>query len=212
MTAKIVRQTMPAGRGPVTYELIGGANAPTGAKIHIDYSQAPAPEHFYVSDYFSIQNLDPQILLVFGKLNTGGANKLRNKVEIYFPSHAFLGQFWKSSEGFAQNLRKYLEPKGFQAWAHPDVSEDVEKVQTFQSNLAIVAQSGTDALIDFFYLSPTEVLLRAPRGHNLQLLSLVRVIIAPDLLLAFFDECRPIAEKLAARYPEVLQEYEVATK
>ncbi len=211
MNAKIVRQTMPAGRGPVTYELLGTANAPIGARIHVDYSQAPVPEHFYVSDYFSIQNLDPQILLVFGKLNTGGTSKLRNKVEIYFPAHAFLGQFWKSSEVFIQKLRNYLEQKGFQSRPHSDVSEDVEKVQTFQSNLAISVQSGTDALLDFFYLSPTEVILRAPKGHNLQLLSLVRVILGPDLLLAFFDACRPVAEKLAVRYPEVLKEYEVVT-
>jgi len=202
---------MPAGRGPVTYELLGTANAPIGARIHVDYSQAPVPEHFYVSDYFSIQNLDPQILLVFGKLNTGGTSKLRNKVEIYFPAHAFLGQFWKSSEVFIQKLRNYLEQKGFQSRPHSDVSEDVEKVQTFQSNLAISVQSGTDALLDFFYLSPTEVILRAPKGHNLQLLSLVRVILGPDLLLAFFDACRPVAEKLAVRYPEVLKEYEVVT-
>jgi hypothetical protein len=212
VAAKIVRQTTPAGRGPVTYELLGSANAPTGAVIHVDYSQAPVPEHFYVSDYFSIHNLDPHVLLVFGKLNTGGADRLRNKVEIYFPSHAFLGQFWRSSEEFVKNLRKFLEQKGFQARSRTQISEDVEKVQTFQSNLAVTAQSGTDALIDFFYLSPTELLLRAPKGHNLQLLSLVRVILAPDLLLTFFDECRPIAEKLAARYPEVHQEYEVAPK
>jgi hypothetical protein len=212
VVAKIVRQTTPVGRGPVTYELIGSANAPTGARIRVDYSQAPVPEHFYVSDYFSIQNLDPQVLLVFGKLNTGGADKLRNKVEIYFPAHAFLGQFWRSSEEFIKNLRVYLEQKGFQARTRPVISEDVEKVQTFQSNLALVAQSGTDALIDFFYLSPTELLLKAPKGHNLQLLSLVRVILAPDLLLTFFDACIPIADKLAARYPEVYQEYEVALK
>jgi len=210
--AKIVRQTTSVGRGPVTYELIGSANAPTGARIQVDYSQAPVPEHFYVSDYFSVHNLDPLVLLVFGKLNTGGTDKLRNKVEIYYPAHAFLGQFWKNSEEFVKNLRNYLEQKGFPVRRRPEIDEDVEKVQTFQSNLAIAAQSGTDALIDFLYLSPTEVLLRAPKGHNLQLLALVRVILAPDLLLTFFDDCRPIAEELAARYPEVHQEYEVAPK
>jgi len=212
VNAKIVKQTSSSGHGPVTYKILGPANAPVGARIHVDYSQAPIPEHFYVCDYLSVQNLDPRVLIVFGKLNTGGALRLRSKVEIYFPSHSFLGQFWKSAGDFDEKLRSYLAQKNLQSFKCPEVSEDVDKVQTFQANLAFAAQSGTDALMDFFYLSPTEVLLKAQAGYDMQLVALVRIILSIDLLSTFFDYCRPIVEELRVRYPEVEQENELAIK
>ncbi len=202
MAAKLTKHEEFTGTGPVRYRLEGPADGPTGATISIDYTEAPVPEHFYVADYFRVINLEPQVLFVFGKWeDPEKCQKLRNKLEIYFPAVFFVKQLWKSSREFHQTLRSFVEQYGYAAGAPGALTEGADKVQTIHSNNVLMVLSSGEAMMDFFYLSPREMYFKPRKKRNIELEPLVRVIIAPTLLLGFLDGCQPIAESLRAKFP-----------
>jgi hypothetical protein len=200
VTAKLVRRDQFLGSGPVRYKIETGSDGRISAKLAIDYAEAPVPLHYYVADYFEVANLDPRVLFVFGKLNYPDRTRLRNKLEIDFPALLFIAQFWKSRAQFQETLRAFNRQLGYEPVRSGNISEAVDKVQTIHSNNALMILSGGECMIDFFYLSPRDLSLKAPKGHDIALEPLVRVITAPDLLLGFLDACEPIAESLMRKF------------
>jgi len=200
--SKLAKASSFHGSGPVKYKLQGPPEAPTGATISIDYTNAPIPNHYYVTDYFEVKDLDPQVLFIFGKKTNvaGNERKLRSKLEIYFPAFFFIQQFWKSSRNFHEGLRKFAASNGYSSDIPSVISEEIEKTQTMHSNNLLMVQSGGECMMDFFYLSPRDFLLRTPKNLNVDLEALVRVIMSHTLLLGFLDSCEPIAETLSGKY------------
>jgi hypothetical protein len=187
---------------------LGPSEAPTGVALWIDYTDAPVPQHYYVSDFVHLENLDPNVLLVFGKKETSTSDtaKLRNKIEIFFPAVFFVNQLWRSSREFHETLKKYVAGYDYEV---PDLSRadvDADKVQTFHSNNVLMVLSGGEAMLDFFYVSPRDLLLKTRKRGTIELEALVRVVISPILLLSLMNGCVPLVEKLKERYPEQVEE------
>lgn len=203
MTTKLSRPHNVLGSGPVRYRLIGGKDAPTGLYLAVDYTNAPIPQHYYVADYVYLSNLDPQLLLVFGKKESSDSleGKLRNKIEVFFPAPFFFTQLWKSSRDFHKSLRRFVEECGYEIPAISSKDVSAEKVQTFHSNNVFMAHGGGEALLDFFYMSPRDMYLKPRKSENIDLEALVRVIMAPNLLLSLLNACEPIAQELTRKYP-----------
>lgn len=202
MAAKIARREDFLGTGPVRYRIDGPSEAPTGTSIKIDYTDAPIPEHYYVADYFYVADLGFQVLLTFGKWeNAGQKDKLRNKLEIYFPAIFFVSQLWKSSRVFHKTLRDLVVKHGFSATEAGSPDTNAEKTQTIHSNNVLMVLSGGESMMDFFYLSPRDMFLKIRKRKPLELEALVRVIISPTHLLGFLDACEPIAASMATKFP-----------
>lgn len=202
MATKVARREDFVGTGPVRYRIEGPSEAPTGASIKIDYTDAPVPEHYYVADYFYAADLGFQALLAFGKWEDAGQKeKLRNKLEIYFPAAFFLSQLWKSRRDFHKTLRGLVVKHGFSAAEAGSPDTKAEKTQTIHSNNVLMVLSGGECMMDFFYLSPRDMYLRIRKRKPLALEPLVRVIISPTHLLGFLDACEPIAASLATKFP-----------
>lgn len=179
------------------------------AKLMVDYADAPVPEHYYVADYFEVVNLDPQVLFIFGKLTYPGQNVLRNKLEIYFPALVFITQFWHSRREFHKTLRAFVSQAGYEPVRPGNFSGAVEKVQTIHSNNALMILAGGECMLDFFYISPRDLALKTPKGQNITLEPLVRVIASPNLILGFLDACEPIAELLQPKFGEQEEAHEI---
>jgi len=193
------------GSGPISYRVIGQPAAPSGLIIAIDYTDAPVPEHFYVADYVYGANLDSDVLLVFGKRERSDVKdlkeeKLRSKVEVFFPALNFVTQFWKSSREFHENLRKSVEAQHYQLHDVPLSDAYAEKVQTLHSNNAMLVQSAGEAMIDFFYISPRDLFLKPRRNQEVGLEALVRILLSPPLLLSLLDACAPIVDTFDGRF------------
>lgn len=206
MSAKIVRRDEFQGTGPVRYKIQSGPHGVQHAFLTIDYADAPVPAHYYVADYYEVANLDPRILITFGKLNHPRNDTLRNKLEIDFPAMTFVTQFWKSREDFQKLLRTFVEMFKYKPIPPGKIDSQIEKVQTLHSNNAMMVLSGGECMIDFFYLSPRDMTLKTAKSENLSLEPLVRVIVSPDLLLGFLDACQPIADELAPKYSQLIEE------
>lgn len=208
MSAKLARRDQFAGTGAVRYQIETVKGGFMHAKLAIDYSDAQVPSHYYVADYFEVANLEPQVLFIFGKLNYPSQDQLRNKLEIDFPALLFVEQLWKSRFEFHKTLRAFVNQLGYQPAKPGNITGTVDKVQTIHSNNALMILAGGECMIDFFYMSPRDLSLRAPKGESVSLEPLVRVIASPNLLLGFLDACEPIAESLMHKFGGKEEEHE----
>jgi hypothetical protein len=197
--AKLARADQWITRGPVRYRVFGPQHSPAGLEFGVDWGKAPVPEHFYVADYLFVAQEGSQVLLTFGKLDRPARDRLRTKLEIYFGPAMFVRQLWASSRELHETVRKYVEKRGHHADPWPQLLE-APKVQTFQSNQVMMALSEGECVLDFFYLSPKDMFLRPRAGEAVDLEPVVRVLLAPELLLLFLDRCEPVAEALGSSF------------
>lgn len=202
MSSKLAKHGEFIGSGAVSYKLVGQPNAPTAIQLRVDYSAAPDPENYYYADYYEVHDLDPEVLFVFGKLNRPGGEQLRNKIEVYFPAQQLVGQLWKTAPVFFSKLQDFARKKGCSALSAGTLESgsDNVKVQVIRSNNAFMAQFGTEALIDFFSISPSDLLLKAKNHRTVQLNALVRVEMSVEVLWGFLAACEPIALRLEPKY------------
>ncbi|HYB61248.1 MAG TPA: hypothetical protein VEH50_07195 [Methylomirabilota bacterium] len=212
MSPKLAKQSGFIGSGPVTYRLLGQPNAPSAIQLKVDYSAAPEPQNFYFSDYFRVVDLDPEILFVFGKRERPEGERLRNQLEIYFPAQQLVGQLWKSIPVFYKKLREFAEQKGLSPVRAGSADSVPEKAQVLRSNNAYMAQLGTEALIDFFDISLTNLLVATRAQRPIRIEALVRVSMSVNLLWGFLSECEPIAERMKAKYDVAGELYEEAVE
>jgi len=189
--------------GPVKYVVRGPADQPTGLMLSIDYEDAPVPDRYYVADWYDVSERDLDVVLSFGSLDRG--NKLRSKIEIIFPCFNFVNQLWRSSKEFHVNLHKFLTELKLQPVAHKDAELSTDKLQTLISNNVLMVWTGTECLLDFFYISPKDLWSKPKRGERLELEAVVRVLVSPTLLDGFLGVCDDTAAHVSERFPEYIR-------
>src|SRR5271157_2525466 len=178
-------------QGPVRYIVRegGGEGRPTLIALGVAYDQAPVPEHYYVADYYQVIANDFSVLLIFGKLDHPQLDRLRNKIEIYFPVENFVRQLWSTSRNFQSALEKYVSDNKAEPVRPSNVSAQTDKVQTLLSNNALIVQATGDCIIDFFYISPKDLWLKPVKSEPIGMEALVRVMVTASVTLGFLQEC-----------------------
>jgi hypothetical protein len=175
------------------------AAGPQGLYLSIDYESAPVPEYNYVADFVQVMSLDVQALIILGKMDFP-ENRLRNKLEIYFPAYTFVNQLWHSSRLMHKALREFADETKCSLDLPKPQTLHCDKVQTLLANNVVMVRSGADCLMDFFYLSPKELATKPPRRAPLEMEALVRVTCSFTFLLAFLDRCEPVQEELRHKF------------
>jgi hypothetical protein len=185
-------------QGPVRYVVRegGGEGRPLSLALGIAYDEAPVPSHYYVADYYQVVVDDFAVLLIFGKLDHPQLDRLRNKIEIYFPVESFVRQLWHSSRDYQIALEKYVSDNKAGPVRPSGVSAQTDKVQTMQSNNALIVQATGDCIIDFFYISPKDLWLKPPKSEPIGMEALVRVMVTASVMLGFLQECDKVAREL----------------
>jgi hypothetical protein len=174
-------------------------NQQQGLYLTIDYESAPVPEYNYVADFVQVIPLDVQVLIILAKIDFP-EKRLRNKLEIYFPAQTFVNQLWHSSREMHKALREFAErTKCFPNLTKPETLL-CDKTQTLFANNVVMVRSGTECLMDFFYLSPKELATKPIKRAPLEMEALVRVTCSPTFLLAFLDLCEPVQEGLIKQF------------
>ena len=188
------------GRGAVKYKVEGPEDNPTTVKLSIAYDEAPVPEHYYVADYFQIIPFDLEVLMIFGKLDYPNPQKLRNKIEIYFPVDLFIAQLWRSSREFEKTLVGYVDQHKAKIVEPGELPPETDKVQTLHSNNVLMVLSAGQCMMDFFYISAKDLWLRPQRNEAIGIEALVRVLAPASVVLGFLRE----ADKVVQAYVEKL--------
>lgn len=200
---KLAKSSDFLGTGPVQYQLEGPIESPTNIQLKVDYTDAPVPRDYYVADYFYVEDHDPNVLFVFGKLDgSNGTVKLRTRLEIHFPALFFVNQLLASSKKFHESVRAYAQRFQYEATKAGEKNVSAEKTQTLHSNNVLMCLSGGDSVMDFYYISPRDMYFKPRNNRNIELEPLARVIIDPPTLLGFLDECSKIAGPLISKFAE----------
>jgi hypothetical protein len=200
LAKQLIKAAATNRQGPVRYVVHETpAGEPAMVTLGVAYDEAPVPEHYYVADYYQLVVGDFSVLLIFGKLDHPQQDRLRNKVEIYFPVDNFVRQLWGTSRAFQTSLEKYVATNRAEPLRPSSVSAQTDKVQTLQSNNALIVQSASDCMIDFFYISPKDLWLKPMKSEPIGMEALVRVMVTASLMLGFLQECDREARQLVDR-------------
>lgn len=198
-------------QGPVRYVVHETPEGQPGMlTLGVAYDEAPVPEHYYVADYYQVIVSDFSVLLIFGKLDHPQVDRLRNKVEIYFPVENFVRQLWNSSRQFQTSLEKYVTDNKAEPVKASKVPAQTDKVQTFQSNNALMVQATGDCIIDFFYISPKDLWLKPIKSEPIGMEALVRVMVTASVMLGFLHECDKAAQELIDKLGIKLEDKDAA--
>lgn len=208
MSNKLVKRAIAS--SPVKYEVRGPSEQPTGLMISINYEDAPVPERYYVADWFDVAERDLDVVLSFGNLDY--SKKLRSKIEIVFPSYNFVNQLWRSCQPFHAKLQKFLEELKLPSVKPGNTELSSDKLQILISNNVLMVWTGTECLMDFFYISPKDLWSKPRRGENIELEPVVRVLVSPTLLNGFLDACDGTATHVSDRFPEYIRKGDPANE
>lgn len=192
--------------GNVHYRVDTSDSGSSLVELSVDYERAPIPDHTYVADFFDVSQVESEVLILFGKLNTPSATSLRNKVEIYFPAETFVHQLWNTSRRLHEIVAARVKELGRTAKDCSAVSVETDKVQTLTANNALVVLAGGQCMIDFFLISAKDLWIKTSKGDPLGLDALVRVYMNEPLLLGFLNRCDSVAKDLIANLNLALPE------
>lgn len=196
-------------QGPVRYVVHDTPDGqPRMLTLGVAYDEAPVPEHYYVADYYQVIISDFSVLLIFGKLDHPQLGRLRNKIEIYFPVENFVRQLWNTSRTFQTSLENYVATNKAKPVEPSTVSAETDKVQTLQSNNALMVQATGDCIIDFFYISPKDLWLKPIKSEPIGMEALVRVMVTASVMLGFLHECDKAARELIDKLEIKLEDHD----
>jgi hypothetical protein len=183
-----------SGRGPVRLRLVRAEASMVTVEIGIDYAKAPVPHLHYEADYCDVVAARAGIALTFGKLRPT-SDILRNKVEVSFSPEFFVKNVWGTTRQLHETTRRMVAGKEL-----TDLGRlpEPEKVQCFRANNVFMAVLPSEAVLDFYYISPGDVqFAQLRKKQEIELEPVVRVLVSTPLLLEFLDKCKPVAEALA---------------
>jgi hypothetical protein len=190
---KLVKPNQFNRSGPVHYRVDREVNGQHFMSLSVDYERAPVPERSYVADYFEISRADADVVLIFGKVDLPRGERLRNKIEIYFPFNLFVHQLWRSSRKYQESLEsnrptRYMRNK--------EISSDTEKVQTISANNVLMLMSAGQCMLDFFLISAKDLWLKPQKSEPIGMEALVRVFTTAPIMLTLLEESDHIARQL----------------
>src|SRR5258708_9773958 len=141
-----------SGKGPVRLRITPLNSTSSLLEIGVDYALAPVPHFHYDADYCEVATSRTGVVVIFGKLRPG-SDSLRTKIEIAFSSENFARAVWLPSRSVHETVRKLAERKNLT----PIQARDTEKVQCFRANNVFMAVLSSEAVLDFYYISPGDI-------------------------------------------------------
>jgi hypothetical protein len=188
-----------SGKGPVRLRVTALSSTSSLLEIGVDYSLAPVPHLHYDADYCEVGQSRTGVVLMFGKLKSG-TTELRTKVEIAFSIENFVKTVWLSSRAVHEAVRVLSEGKRLAPLSR---TADTEKVQCFRANNVFMAVLSSEAVLDFYYISPGDIhLAQSKKRTEVALEPVIRVVVSTPLLYEFLEKCRPLGEEFAATIGE----------
>jgi len=181
-----------------------GALEVTGDGLKVNWSRLNDPDRLYEADFAWIRIRHGAVSLFFGKEDLDKSGSLRSRLELRYPVEKFVKHFWENSRDFHARLRKVPDWPGRsdRASYNPE-SMPSQKDHSERVNFEYMAHFGSEACLDFHYLTPGGVarLAQGLGGSSLKILPVARVQVTTSELLFLLDAAEPIAMELTAGLP-----------
>jgi hypothetical protein len=162
-------------------------------ELRVEYDKAEVPSRAYYADYCDVVKGRSGVSLLFGKLKPG-SSVLRNKVEIVFPEELFVRQLWKNSRQLHEKVKQEFERRPLEP-----ISDlvDTDTAQAFRANNVMMMGMADEALMDFYYIAPTEVHYAYTKKRNeITLDPVIRIVMSGSLVFELLEKCQKIAEQI----------------
>jgi len=188
-----------SGRGPVTLRVLPRDETTATLEIDVDYSTADVPNLHYDADFCEVLRTRTGIALCFGKL-AGGEENLRSKIEITWSEEHFYRGVWVNSRRLVETVANLSRGHELNPVA-PSNLRTLEKVQTFHVSTVFISVMASEAVLDFYYISPGDVHhARTGRKNSIDLNPVIRVSISTPLLNELLQQVIPFGELLEKEY------------
>jgi len=187
------KPSFEVGQGAVRLRVIQTGPIENLVELRVDYEKADVPSRAYYADYCDVVKGRSGISLFFGKLKSG-TSVLRNKVEIVFPEELFIRQLWKNATSLLEKAKEEFERRPLEP-----IQElvDTEIVQTFRSNNVMLIFASDEALMDFYYIAPTEIHYAFTKKRaDISLDPVIRIVLSTSLLFELLTKCKQILERI----------------
>lgn len=186
-----------------------GAIEVKGDGLRVRWQHLREPQRVYEADFAWLTVRHGAVSLFFGKEDVNEPGKLRSRLEIRYPVEKFCHHLWDNSRDFHERLKKSpawpanadrrgVEPETWKA----------QKDHSERANFEYMANYGSEASIDFYYLVPQGVARLAGGfgGDGLKMDPVVRVQLTAQELLHLLDQAEPLATTLAAGLPDEVRD------
>jgi hypothetical protein len=181
------------GQGPVRMRITHTGQETNIIELRVEYDKAEVPSRAYYADYSAVIKGRSGISLIFGKLKPG-TSVLRTKVEVVFPVEMFIRQLWANSRDLYEKTRVEYEKRPLEP---VEDLVDTDTVQAFRANNVMVVVMSEEALLDFYYIAPSEVhYVYTKRRTEVALDPVIRIVMSSSLLHEMLGECKAIAERI----------------
>ena len=191
-TQRYSKAIEPVQSGPVKIKITQSTDDQGLVEMWLDYEKALVPSRAYFADYVDVVEGRADITLVFGRLKPG-TSKLRSQVEISFSRESVAAQVWQSSRALHEALRKGKK----QGLPPIEGLEASELVHTSRANNVFMALMGEEAILDFYYIAPSDIhFVRLGRRDNVNLEPVIRISAPSALVLEFLDKCEAVVAKM----------------
>jgi hypothetical protein len=178
--------------------------------IGIDMSKLPQQQKIYDADLAWIEHHPGDVRLLFGKLNNMTRASLRTRVEVRYPVECFYKHWWMNSRGLHERLREYAKrwPQDEELARLQPGKMEAEKEHSEWANFDYMAHSGTEAVVDFFHLSPAGLarFAKSASVRDLELEPVLRVQLIFGELLTLLDRCADVVSEIESYLPSNFRE------
>lgn len=162
-----------------------GSTATTTA---LNLTSAPVPTRRYHARVANVLDEDSSSVIAFGQPRLG-SDALRSLVlvSISAPGRKYiLDSCTDSQSNFLEGLRATVRRGGWSTPLRPIVDEPAQTV-SLVANLALIAHSENDAVMDFYHASAWSLHVAGKGGQDLAVDPVVRVDLSASLLLSILE-------------------------
>jgi hypothetical protein len=189
----IKKPSFEVGQGAVRMRVTRTGPKENTIELKVEYDKAEVPARAYYADYCEVIKGRSGVSLLFGKLKPG-TSVLRNKVEIVFPEELFVRQLWKNSRDLHEKMREEFNRRPLEPIL--DLT-DTDTVQAFRANNVMMIGARDEALMDFYYIAPTEVhYAYLKKKAEITLDPVIRIVLSGSLVFELLEKCAKIVEQI----------------
>jgi hypothetical protein len=168
--------------------------------ISVDPTKLEPPQNIYSAEHAWVEASEGSVNLIFAQ-GADPENRLLSRLKIAYTLEHFYLQLWVPSREFHQKLKDNVAK--LPTLAVEDSKQDVKMWKADQHatlcvNYSFFVQAGSDAVLDFYNLTPNAMFLFG-RTQDLRKLAFepkARVQISSHELLRLLDSCSALADEM----------------
>lgn len=206
ITTQVSNQHYARERGvaiPASNQTIKLADGTAGGAIQIDLSKAMSPDRSYPAELAGAVFEKGAVKLIFGQEARSGS--VRSMLEITMSPTAAVSLL-NVVETLSPPLESLFQSTGDELPTLSEFNEDPPEVARLKANMFTLAFSGSDACIDFYYISPFSMArVQLSSTPTANVMGVVRIDIRTALVYALISKVSDLVSQFPTKIKELME-------